>query len=171
MDDHDLLIRWTARVALALYVASLLARGLASGNRGCLSASRWFWTAGCGVFLLHVACAFEFMHHWSHSAALAATARQTAEATGLDWGGGLYFNYLFTAIWVTDVTWWWLDRQGYESRSRFVEWPVQAYLAFIAFNSTVVFATGETRWVGIAGTLAVVAILGGRFRWRGTATS
>ena len=33
------------------------------------------------------------------------SARQTAEVFGLDWGGGLYVNYAFTAAWVADVAW------------------------------------------------------------------
>lgn len=28
------------------------------------------------------------------------TAQLTAEVFGVNWGGGLYFNYVFTAVWV-----------------------------------------------------------------------
>jgi hypothetical protein len=160
MDTGELLTRWSARIALVLYVASLATRGMPAGNHGWLSSSRCLWSAGCGVYLLHVACAFQFIHHWSHSAAFASTARQTAELTGVDWGGGILFNYLFTLIWLADVGWWWLNRESYEARSRFIDWPVQAFLAFIAFNATVVFATGATRWAGVAGTVMLVAIAG-----------
>ena len=33
---------------------------------------------------------------------------------GIDWGGGLYFNYLFTAVWINESTEQRLVRAGYE---------------------------------------------------------
>src|SRR5262249_40927465 len=146
MDTGELITRWTARAALLLYAGSLLVRGLEDNRRDRLHLSRWLWTAGCLVFLAHVVCAFEFVHHWSHSAAYAYTARQSAEITGRNWGGGLYLNYLFTLIWLADTGWWWLSAKSYESRPRWIDWPVPAFLAFMAFNATVGFAAGLTRW-------------------------
>lgn len=74
----ELLTRWTARLALALYVLGLAVRVSAAGRRPRLDTARLFWTAGCLAFLLHTASAFEFYHHWSHRAAYEATARRTA---------------------------------------------------------------------------------------------
>src|SRR5689334_13509938 len=69
--------------------------------------ARLTWTLGCALFLAHVAAAFGFFHGWSHAHAYAETARQTRDRFGLDWGGGLYFNYLFTVLWVADAAYWW----------------------------------------------------------------
>lgn len=153
MDIGELLTLWTARLAVALYAVALGWR-----RPGRIGLSRTLWSAGCAMYLIHVGCAFHFVHHWSHGEAYAATARKTHALTGLDWGGGLYVNYLFTLVWIADTAWWWLDRSGYEARPRTIEWPVQVFLAFIAFNATVVFAEGPTRWIGLAGTVILLAI-------------
>jgi hypothetical protein len=95
MTAGEILTHWTVRIAIALYVAGLALRGYSP------KWSRLAWTGGCGFYLLHVACAFEYYHHWSHANAYAATARQTAAVVGLDWGGGLYVNYAFTLVCVS----------------------------------------------------------------------
>ena len=59
------------------------------------------WTAGWLVYLLHVVAAFQFVHHWSHAEAAAATARRTSEVVGFSTPAGIYFNYLFTLVWLT----------------------------------------------------------------------
>ena len=147
-----LLTYWTARAAFLSYVAALALR-IASREK---AIGQTLWTAGCMVFLLHVICAFQFVHHWSHADALAATAGQTAAATGINWGGGLYFNYLFTVLWLGDVAWWWLARRGYESRPRPVTWTVHGFMAFMMFNATVVFGHGAARWTA-AGVWVLLA--------------
>src|SRR5579862_2549129 len=101
METGEILTRWTVRVAVVLYVASLATRGYSPHW------SRVAWTVGCLTYLLHVVCAFEYYHHWSHDEAYAFTAQQTATVVGLDWGGGLYLNYAFTLVWLADVVWWW----------------------------------------------------------------
>jgi hypothetical protein len=157
MDWGDLLTRWTVRLALSLYVASLVLR-LTSRRPPPLAAARWAWTLGCGLYLLHVLCAFHFFHHWSQEAAYAATAQQTATLVGLNWGGGLYINYVFTLVWLVDAVWWW-SPPVYLQRPWWVEWPVQGFLAFIAFNSTVVFATGAVRWAGAAASMLLLGLI------------
>jgi hypothetical protein len=118
------------------------------------------WTAGCLALLLHLVCAFQFYHHWSHAAAYEATARQTAEVVGLAWGGGLFANYAFAALWMLDTFWWWCRPQYYQVRPRAIEWVVQGFLAFILFNATVVFGKGTIRWLGLAACLCLVIVLG-----------
>ena len=152
MDSGELLTRWTVRIAMALYVASLASRRVSPHW------SRLAWTAGCLLFLLHVACAFEYYHHWSHAEAYASTAKQTAETVGLDWGGGLYANYAFTLVWCADVCWWWLDGSRYLTRHWTINWAVHGFLGFIAFNATVVFATGFSRWFGIAACVLLIGV-------------
>jgi hypothetical protein len=158
MDSGEALTRWAVRVALALYVLALAVRVTAAGRRPWLAAARLAWTAGCAAYLLHVACAFAYYHHWSHAEAYEATARRTEEVVGLSWGGGLYANYIFTVVWLADVAWWWWGLDRYEARPRGVEWAVQGWLGFLAFNATVVFGSGAVRWLGLAGCVGLAAL-------------
>src|SRR5262245_12994971 len=153
MTADDLLTRWSARLAMALYVLALAWRIGAKGRQGWLKAGRLCWAAGCLVFLLHVLLAFFLIHHWSHADALAATARRTEEMVGLDWGGGLYLNYVFGLVWLADAAWWWWRPNSYLARSRIIEWCVQGYQGFLAFNATVVFGQGFSRWFGVCACL------------------
>jgi hypothetical protein len=121
--------------------------------------ARWAWTFGCVSLLLHIACAFHFFHDWDHQQAFAATARQTEEVVGLDWGGGLYVNYAFVLVWVADLVWWWACPERYEARSAVIEWIVQGFLFFVAFNATVVFGVGAIRWWGLAATSLLAVLL------------
>ena len=85
-----LLTRWTIRLALALYAAVLLGRITASGDRP----RRWdrpLWTTACLIFLVHVACAFGFYHHWRHAEAMENVAYQTRQMLGWEFGAGIYY--------------------------------------------------------------------------------
>ena len=98
---QEQILRWTVRVSVAFYLTFLIvAFASPQERRGLL---RLIWTLGFGFFLLHLIAAFEFVHDWSHQNAWDHTSEQTFEMTGLRWGGGVYFNYLFTAIWLFDV--------------------------------------------------------------------
>jgi hypothetical protein len=158
MDSGELLTRWTVRLALSLYVFSLCLRLLSRGRRSWLACARLAWTAGYLAFLVHVACAFHFYHHWSHAAAYEATARQTEEVVGQPWGAGLYANYAFAVVWGADVLWWWISLTSYQGRPRWIEWAVQAILAFIAFNATVVFGSGAIRWLGLSACVLLAGL-------------
>src|SRR5262245_16773213 len=127
----ELLVFWTVRLAVALYMAALALRLAARRRQRWLDVARAVWTCGFILFLVHVAAAFHFVHHWSHADAYEATARQTNELTGLNWGGGIYANYLFSLMWGLDFAWWWLRPRGYLTRSVLIESIVQGYLAFI----------------------------------------
>jgi hypothetical protein len=160
--DGDLLIRWTIRLSLGLYVAVLF--GWLSIVRGQLPAPwmRPLWTLGCLLALVHVACAFHFLHGWSHEAAYQETARQTGEQIGIAYGGGLWWNYAFLGVWLVDVLWWWAAPARYLKRPLWLGGLIQGFLGFMAFNGTVVFAVGWTRWAGIASCLGL--LLGWLFR-------
>jgi hypothetical protein len=147
MDAGELCTRWTVRLALLLY-ALVVAGRLRGGGRAPLL--RGAWTLGCALFVAHVVSAFHFQHHWSHAAAYAETARRTAELFGWSWGGGLYLNYLFTLLWVGDVCWWWRAPGSYTKRPRWLDMALFGFMAFMAFNGAVVFATGLVRWLGLA---------------------
>jgi hypothetical protein len=140
----------SARVALVLYVAALVAMLGRRGGGG--MAGRALWTAGMLVYLVHVCAAFHVVHGWSHGAAVAETARQTRALFGVDTGVGIWFNYLFTAVWAADAAWWWLDPGGYHRRPAAATGAVHAFMAFMFFNGAVVFASGPSRWIGLAAT-------------------
>ena len=161
VDWGEWLTRWTVRLALALYVVTAVLR-LADRER---RAARVAWTVGCVLFLAHVACAFHFVHGWSHDDAYRQTARQTRELFGLDWGGGLYLNYLFTLAWVVDAGYWWAGGlDAYDRRPWWVEAGIHLFFAFMAFNGAAVFATGPTRTVAIVATVALLVLALGRLR-------
>lgn len=141
----------TARIALLLYVAALFVLVAAGDRRRHLA--RALWSAGVVVYLAHVAAAFHLVHGWSHQAALVETARQTRELFGIESGFGLWFNYLFTVVWLADAAWWWIDEPGYRDRSAWVSGAVHGFIGFMFFNGAVVFARGPSRWIGLAATV------------------
>jgi hypothetical protein len=134
--------RWTIRIALALYVAALAARPSSRLGRACSATGLLF-------YLAHVVAAFQLHHGWSHAAAYKHTAQRTAEVVGLYWGGGLWWNYLFGFVWLGDVVW-----RG--PRPRWAGPAIHGFLAFLAFNATVVFESGPVRWAGLAATLGLL---------------
>jgi hypothetical protein len=148
MNQGTILTLWSVRIAVLGYVIALWLR-IRGGGESYYKLSRLYWSAGCFALLIHVAFAFHFYHGWSHLAAWESTAKETRAVTGLNWGGGVYVNYLFAAVWGADVFWWWVRPQSYQNRHRIVEWSVQGFLAFILFNATVVFGNGAIRWGGL----------------------
>jgi hypothetical protein len=156
----DALILWSVRLSLACYLAALSIRLLGRGSPRTMRLARAIWTAGYLLFLVHLFAAFQFVHHWNHAAAYEVTARRTAETVGTPFGAGIYVNHLFLIVWGLDVLWWQLWPEAYLRRSRLAEGLIQGFLAFIAFNSTVVFGRGLIRIWGAAGTglLAAIAI-------------
>jgi hypothetical protein len=163
----EFLTRWTIRLALACYVyclaAFILRRAVAGSRRSNIVLI--VWTLGCGLFVAHVVAAFGYYHHFSHQAAFDETARQTNEQIGFAFGGGIYFSYLFLVMWILDVGWRWL---GPASRPHWLDWPLHAYMFFIAFNGAIVFEGGISRVGGIAACVLLAAILAWRWMGRGT---
>ena len=158
----DLLTHWTARSAFGLYVLALAVHLLVPPAPARNRFYRLCWTLGWAAFAVHVACAFHFVHGWSHADAFRETARQTADLTGVASGFGLYLNYAFLLAWTADVAWLWLRRDD-PHRRRWVGVVLHAFLTFMWFNATVVFPTGPTRWAGVA-AFALLAVLYVR-RW------
>ena len=155
------LTRWTIRLALCGYLGRIFL-GLLAGNRpAMMHLARWCWIAGCVMLWTHVVCAFQFYHHWSHATAYDQTARETLDQVGVNFGGGIWFNYLFIALWTADAAWWWGSESSYLRRPRWVSITLHAYLVFIVFNATVVFETGPVRWIAILAT-GVVMVLGAK---------
>jgi hypothetical protein len=151
----SLLTDWTIRAALALFVA-YFAGWLAVRSSRWPEIARWIWTAACGLFVAHVACAFHFTHGWSHWAAWEDTARQTKDLMGVEFGQGIYFSYLFLVLWIADVIWMWLA-----PLQRGTPWTralVHCFLCFIAFNGAIVFEDGPTRYAGIVACLLLAGL-------------
>lgn len=144
-------------LALVCYFLSAIVALLGRGRLPPWRAARAIYTAGCLLYLAHVACAFHFYHHWNHREAYAETARRTAELFGWHWGGGLYFNYAFTLGWTLDVLWQWLSPASFRKRSRWLSLAWHAFFLFMVINATIIFETGPVRWLGVSGCVALIA--------------
>src|SRR5579871_3508776 len=150
----DDLTRWTAWLAMALLAATGALRTCrARGRAADETTALWLWTAGCLLLWIHVAFAFQFQHRWSQAEAYAHTAMKTREFTGLDWGGGLYFNYVMMVVWAGDAVWWWLAPESRRRRPAMVTNAIHGFFGFMAFNATVVFGAGLLRWFAAATAL------------------
>ena len=139
------MVALTIWAALALYVAGEAGRA----RRPPTPWARPVWLLGGCLYLGHVAAAFSVHHDWSHAAAYAYTAAQTEAYFGLDWGGGLWVNYAFTAIWVAEGLWWQLAPARYARRPPALTTAVRAVFVFMIANGGVVFVSGWRRALGI----------------------
>src|SRR6185503_2577121 len=83
--------------------------------------ARRLWTAALALALIHAGLAFDVAYQWSHQAAFLDTARRTAAVTGIVWGGGIFVNYLFLALWLADAVWWWVAPAAYLRRPATLE--------------------------------------------------
>jgi hypothetical protein len=130
--------------------ASTMAWALAEWRR-----SRTLWAIGAILATIHSAAAFEVFYGWSHDAAVVATAHQTRAVFGVDWGGGLYFNYAFLVVWLADALWWWIVPRRYDSRPPVIGAVVRSFLFFMFLNGAVIFADG---WMRVLGILSVTIV-------------
>ena len=119
-------------------------------------AARVGWTSAAVLCVVHSAIAFAVYHGWSQRAAYDHTAAQTARVTGLAWGGGLYANYVFLALWMADAAWWWASPRSYAVRPRALTLSMSGLALFMFFNATVVFGGGVDRVLGVVATAVVV---------------
>jgi hypothetical protein len=166
MTSGELITRWSIRIALLLCAAALGLRlrsyraadaeGIPQRTARLACLARLLWTLAFASYLVHLAAAFSFYHAWSHRAAWQHTALRTNEVLGIDWGGGVWFNYLFTLAWAADVAWLWSRPAAGAKRPRWVICLWYAWFGAIVFFATVVFETGATRWVAVA----ILALLG-----------
>jgi hypothetical protein len=144
----ETLTRNTVRLSLAWYATALCLMmrlgptdWLATSGVGRLA--RWCWTWGVVCFLVHLAMAFHYYHHWSHAHAF----EHTRAVSGT--GEGIYVSYLFTALWLADAIWWWALPAAYAARSAWIDRALHAFMLFIVFNGMVVFENGPIRWAGL----------------------
>jgi hypothetical protein len=137
-------------IALALLAVAELARANPS-RRWARGASLLGWL----LLVAHVLLALHVAHGWRHGSALEATARQTREVYGLDWGGGLYLNYAFLALWACELGRW----NATPSAAR--RWLWRGAVLLLVANGAIVFAVG---WRRALGGLITLALLGAWMR-------
>jgi hypothetical protein len=143
---EDFAVRSSIWFALIAYGAAILS--LAFRYQ---SLARVAWSIGCLAYLVHVALAFEIHHDWSHGAAFQSTLERTESTTGFRTGFGLYLNYLFTLVWITDAVYWWLAGvTSYRDRPAWINLTLHGFFLFMIFNGAIVFTNGPARWLGIA---------------------
>ncbi len=153
----EAITRGTAQLAVACYLLRVLADLSGSPSQSLAVWTRRSWTLGALAMAVHVGAAFQFVHHWSHAEAVRHTAEQTAQVTGWDWGGGIYFNYAFAAYWLFDA-FRWRRRKAQTNPPRFQFWATHAAFAFMMFNATVVFGPAYWTWVALMFGGAVLLI-------------
>jgi hypothetical protein len=147
-DLGDDLTRNTVRVSLVFWFPAVcMMMGLdEAGWRAATTTGksvRWCWTLALVAYLIHLVTAMHYYHGWSHADAMEHVER----ASGF--GPGIFFSHLFTLLWTADATWWWLDREKYCQRSRWIDRSLHCYMAFIIFDATVVYEGGAIRRVGV----------------------
>jgi hypothetical protein len=150
---------WTIRLATLFYALAVFAR---LRNPKSPLAGRIPWTLGCIFYLIHVALAFEFFHGWSHASAVQETARRTWEMFGVASGSGIYWNYVFTAVWVADAAWWWISALSHCRRPKWLTCAIHGFMGFLFFNAVIIFGSPLSRWFGALVLLALAAYVGCR---------
>jgi hypothetical protein len=144
----DDLTRSTIRLSLVYYgIAASLLPWL-RGDQWCARTgwgrlARWCWTFAWATYLVHLAMAFHYYHHWSHADAV----RHTAERSGF--GAGIAMSHLFTLAWTADVLWWWFLPSRYAQRPAWIGWSEHGFMVFVIFNATVIYEEGPIRWAGL----------------------
>lgn len=153
----ETLTRNTIRLSLAWYAVALCLMmqlepedWTAQTRLGQLA--RWCWTWALACFLVHLAMAFHYYHHWSHAHAF----EHTRAASGL--GEGIYFSYLFTLLWTADACWWWFWPAAYAERSAWYPRALHGLMLFMVFNGMVVYESGPIRWAGVAMFAGLIAV-------------
>ena len=133
----------TAWLCVALYLIAVVSRSRWSlsgrARRVVRGRGRILWSAACLMLAVHIATAFHFEHGWSHTAALRHTAEKTRATVGLNWGGGLYFNWLLLTLWSCDAALSWSERWARWPGTRRFHWLVELYCGFMMLNAAIVF--------------------------------
>lgn len=145
------LVLWTVRLSCLGYVLAL-----AAWIRGRWDVGRRLWIGALLFYLAHVAGSFGYRYQWSHAVAYAETAKQTAARFGWDSGSGIYWNYVFTLVWLVDALWIGMSPSSYRRRPRWLNVAVHVFLAFMFVNAVIVFPVGWIRWAGLGASAWLV---------------
>lgn len=160
--EYSGLISWSARLAgmalAARWLALLLWPDPPRANR----AVRAGTLAAAILLALHLLLAFHFRHQWSHQAATEHIARVTARATGVYWGGGIWFNYATLLLLVLEAAR--LSRHALllQRRTCAAFLAIDGWLAFMFFSATVLFAPAPGRWLSLAVWVLLVVLVATR---------
>ena len=150
----------TIWIALVLFVTGESGRALTPSGRKPPAWAWWAFFSGWVLSIVHTVIAFDVVHHWDHADAVRSTAMQTAEVFGAGFGGGVYVNYVFFAVWLADACWWRVAPAAV--RPRAATWLLRAFYLLILVNAAIVFVPGTRR---VAGLLLVAWL--GRIWWPG----
>lgn len=148
--------RVTADIVIALYFAAVVARI----HLGCwtgVARMGWFaaWLGLCG----HLLTAYGEVHGWSHLAAWEHTRLETLRITGWDSGAGLWFNFVTLWVWTAEaIRIGWCHAPRCAGISAVFATACQVWIAFMMFQSAVVFAEGLVRWLSLAGAVTILAV-------------
>ena len=110
--------------------------------------------AGLVLCVTHIVIAMASVHGWSHASAIEVTARSTAAVYGLRWGGGVFVNYLFVAVWAVDA--WRAYLRGDRAEFWGLRFALRLFYAIVIVNAAVVFARWPMRIVGVCLVIALV---------------
>lgn len=151
------LLYGTVWASLAAFVAGEAARR-ASGNAR--TAVR-LHTIGILLMTVHMAVSMGWVHDWSHTAAMAATAAQSKAVYGVDARAGLFVNYLFLIVWAIDA-WHLRAKPDHPRLGRTGLLVLRAFYLIVIVNAAVVFAADWRRWLGAAMAVGLVGAWGRR---------
>lgn len=153
-DLHHPSVIVTARCAVALWFAACVVML----GHGLTPLARLVWMLGAAMHVVHVLFAFWLAHGWSHGHAF----RRVEEVGG--YGEGIFVSHAFALVWLADALWWCVNPEGYARRPSWVRLTAHGFLAFVVFNSTVVFGPPATQLVSAVafGVLAVLVWRRGR---------
>ncbi len=162
-----------------LFALLWLTRQVSSTNRGRrpslprrpLNCLRGTWIAATILYLAHMILAFAYFHEGSHRLAMQHIAERTQAFTGIYWSGGMWFNHAFTLlVLVESCRWFWVPELQLR-RPRWIPWVLYGFLVFMMINAGVVFVTGSSRWINLAGLLTLTWVAIRRLKGTGKSTS
>ena len=119
-------------------------------------AARLLFLLGAVLCVVHLLIAMQTVHAWDHRAAVAATAAQTAQVYGVRWGGGVYVNYVFAAVWIADALQRVMSPASAARRSRALVCTLRAFYFVVFVNAAAIFATPGRRWMGMVISVALI---------------
>ena len=155
----------TIWIALALFVAGEYEPRT---SRSLQPVARMLFLFGALICAAHIVLAMSQVHGWSHAAAVDATARQTAQVYGVRWGGGVYVNYAFVAVWLADAIARLTSPASVARRSPALRWVMRVFYFVVIANAAVIFARPERRWMGAVACALIGIAWTGRKREKHT---
>lgn len=150
------LVYGTVWIAVAGWFAGSIARELARSteSESLFRTYRRCWLAAAVMLCVHIAASYGFVHHWSHAAALKATAQESLAVTGVAAAWGVYVNFVFAAVWL-----------GYSAAMFRVGRPIVrvdsfvfGFTAMIVASATVLFESGIVRYLAAIGFLLLAGL-------------